>query len=112
MRGFTLQFENLTSGKYLNFTAISNQKVYNYPEINYYFFDSSKNYLSKARTGISSDGVNEEVILTNGQMFASVLIPDNATCCEMTFKLSINTPTPYHIEITNINVIEDDSSLH
>ena len=112
MRGFTLQFENLTSGKYLNFTGKSNQPRYNYPEINYYFFDSSKNYLSKARTGISSDGVNEEVILTNGQMIASVLIPDNATCCEMTFKLSINTPTPYHIEITNINVIEDDSSLY
>ena len=111
MRGFTLQFENLTSGKYLNFTAISNQKVYNYPEINFYFFDSSKNYVSKARTGVSSDGVNEEVILTNGEMFASVLIPDNATCCEMTFKLTINTPTPYHIEITNINVMETDDGL-
>ena len=115
MRGFTLQFENLTSGKYLNFTAISNQKVYRYPEINFYFFDSSKNYLSKARTGISSDGVNEEVILTNGEMFASVLIPDNATCCEMSFKLSIDdsiVPKPQHIEITNINVMEDDSSLY
>ena len=115
MRGFTLQFENLTSGKYLNFTAISNQKVYRYPEINFYFFDSSKNYLSKARTGISSDGVNEEVILTNGEMFASVLIPDNATCCEMSFKLSIDdsiVPKPQHIEITNINVMKDDSSLY
>ena len=114
MRGFTLQFENLTSGKYLNFTAISNQKVYRYPEINFYFFDSSKNYLSKARTGISSDGVNEEVILTNGEMFASVLIPDNATCCEMSFKLSIDdsiVPKPQHIEITNINVIETDGGL-
>ena len=112
MRGFTLQFENLTSGKYLNFTAISNQEVYKYPEINFYFFDSSKTYLSKVRTGISSDGVEPEVILTNGEMFASVLIPDNATCCEMSFKLTIDTPTPYHIEITNINVMEDDSSLY
>ena len=112
MRGFTLQFENLTSGKYLNFTAISNQEVYKYPEINFYFFDSSKTYLSKVRTGISSDGIEPEVILTNGEMFASVLIPDNATCCEMTFKLTIDTPTPYHIEITNINVMEDDSSLY
>lgn len=107
MRGFTLQFENLTSGKYLNFTAISNQKVYKYPEINFYFFDSSKTYLNKVRTGISSDGIEAEVILTNGEMSASVLIPDNATCCEMTFKLTIDTPTPYHIEITNINVIEE-----
>ena len=112
MRGFTLQFENLTSGKYLNFTAISNQKVYKYPEINFYFFDSSKTYLSKVRTGISSDGIEPEVILTNGEMSASALIPDNATCCEMTFKLTIDTPTPYHIEITNINVMEDDSSLY
>lgn len=112
MRGFTLQFENLTSGKYLNFTAISNQEVYRYPEVDFYFFDSSKTYLSKVRTGISSDGISQEVILTNGEMFASVLIPDNATCCEMTFKLTINTPTPYHIEITNINVMEDDSSLY
>ena len=111
MRGFTLQFENLTSGKYLNFTAISNQEVYTYPEINFYFFDSSKIYLSKVRTGISSDGINEEVILTNGEMSASVLIPDNATCCEMTFKLTVDTPTPYHIEITNINVIETDGGL-
>ena len=112
MRGFTLQFENLTSGKYLNFTAISNQEVYRYPEADFYFFDSSKTYLSKVRTGISSDGISQEVILTNGEMFASVLIPDNATCCEMTFKLTIDTPTPYHIEITNINVMEDDSSLY
>lgn len=112
MRGFTLQFENLTSGKYLNFTAISNQEVYRYPEVDFYFFDSSKTYLSKVRTGISSDGISQEVILTNGEMFASVLIPDNATCCEMTFKLTIDTPTPYHIEITNINVMEDDSSLY
>lgn len=112
MRGFTLQFENLTSGKYLNFTAISNQEVYRYPEVDFYFFDSSKTYLSKVRTGISSDGISQEVILTNGEMFASALIPDNATCCEMTFKLTINTPTPYHIEITNINVMEDDSSLY
>ena len=115
MRGFTLQFENLTSGKYLNFTAISNQKVYKNPEINFYFFDSSKTYLSKVRTGISSDGIGAEVILTNGEMFASVLIPDNATCCEMTFKLSIDdsiVPKPQHIEITNINVMEDDSSLY
>ena len=114
MRGFTLQFENLTSGKYLNFTGKSNQPRYNFPEINFYFFDSSKNYLSKARTGISSDGVNKEVILTNGEMFASVLIPDNATCCEMTFKLSIDdsiVPKPQHIEITNINVIETDGGL-
>ena len=114
MRGFTLQFENLTSGKYLNFTGKSNQPRYNFPEINYYFFDSSKNYLSKARTGISSDGVNKEIILTNGEMSASVLIPDNATCCEMTFKLSINesiVPHPQHIEITNINVIETDGGL-
>ena len=43
-------------------------------------------------------------------MFASVLIPDNATCCEMTFKLTINTPTPYHIEITNINVMEGQTA--
>ena len=106
MRGFTLQFENLTSGKYLNFTAISNQEVYRYPEIDFYFFDSSKTYLSKVRTGISSDGIEAEVILTNGEMSASALIPDNATCCEITFKLTVNTPTPYHIEITNINVIE------
>ena len=115
MRGFTLQFENLTSGKYLNFTAISNQEVYKYPEINFYFFDSSKTYLSKVRTGISSDGIEPEVILTNGEMFASVLIPDNATCCEMSFKLSIDdsiVPKPQHIEITNINVMEDDSSLY
>ena len=112
MRGFTLQFENLTSGKYLNFTAISNQEVYKYPEIDFYFFDSSKTYLSKVRTGISSDGIGAEVILTNGEMSASALIPDNATCCEMSFKLSIDTPTPYHIEITNINVMEDDSSLY
>ena len=115
MRGFTLQFENLTSGKYLNFTAISNQEVYKYPEINFYFFDSSKTYLNKVRTGISSDGIKPEVILTNGEMFASVLIPDNATCCEMSFKLSIDdsiVPKPQHIEITNINVMEDDSSLY
>ena len=48
-------------------------------------------------------------------MFASVLIPDNATCCEMSFKLSIDdsiVPKPQHIEITNINVMEDDSSLY
>ena len=112
MRGFTLQFENLTSGKYLNFTAISNQEVYRYPEVDFYFFDSSKTYLSKVRTGISSDGISKDVILTNGEMFASVLIPDNATCCEMTFKLTVDTPIPYHIEITNINVMEDDSSLY
>lgn len=114
MRGFTLQFENLTSGKYLNFTGKSNQPRYNYPEINFYFFDSSKTYLSKVRTGISSDGIEPEVILTNGEMFASVLIPDNATCCEMTFKLSIDdsiVPKPQHIEITNINVIETDGGL-
>ena len=114
MRGFTLQFENLTSGKYLNFTAISNQEVYKNPEINFYFFDSSKTYLSKVRTGISSDGIGAEVILTNGEMFASTLIPDNATCCEMTFKLSIDdsiVPKPQHIEITNINVIETDGGL-
>lgn len=110
MRGFTLQFENLTSGKYLNFTGKSNQPKYNYPEIDFYFFDSSKTYLNKARTGISSDGIESEVILTNGEMFASVLIPDNATCCEMSFKLSIDdsiVPKPQHIEITNINVIEE-----
>ena len=112
MRGFTLQFENLTSGKYLNFTGKSNQPRYNYPEINFYFFDSSKTYLNKVRTGISSDRVEPEVILNNREMFASVLIPDNATCCEMTFKLTVDTPTPYHIEITNINVMEDDSSLY